>query len=130
MIETERLILRPPTDRDRAEIAALNADPRVGEWLSGVLTREERVVLVDADDREVGTEEKMRAHQRGVLHRAVSVFLFDDHGRLLLQRRAEGKYHSAGKWSNTCCSHPRPNCSSTQAPSASTKPGFSRRASA
>jgi isopentenyl-diphosphate delta-isomerase len=66
------------------------------------------VVLVDRDDRETGTEEKLRAHQVGALHRAVSVFLFDVHGRLLLQRRADGKYHSAGKWSNTCCSHPRP----------------------
>lgn len=56
----------------------------------------------------MGTEEKLRAHRSGLLHRAISVFLFDDHGRLLLQRRADGKYHSAGKWSNTCCSHPRP----------------------
>lgn len=72
------------------------------------LLSEERVVLVDADDREVGTEEKLRAHRSGLLHRAISVFLFDGRGRTLLQRRAEGKYHSAGKWSNTCCSHPRP----------------------
>src|SRR4051812_6447330 len=72
------------------------------------LTAEERVVLVDRNDREIGTEEKMRAHEAGVLHRAVSVFVFDFHGRVLLQRRARQKYHSAGKWSNTCCSHPRP----------------------
>jgi isopentenyl-diphosphate delta-isomerase len=65
-------------------------------------------VLVDRDDREIGTEEKQRAHEVGALHRAVSVFLFDGHGRVLLQRRAKRKYHSAGKWSNTCCSHPRP----------------------
>jgi isopentenyl-diphosphate delta-isomerase len=65
-------------------------------------------VLVDRSDRELGTEEKLRAHQTGALHRAVSVFLFDAEHRLLLQRRADGKYHSAGKWSNTCCSHPRP----------------------
>jgi isopentenyl-diphosphate Delta-isomerase len=69
---------------------------------------EERVILVDADDREIGTEEKLRAHEQGALHRAFSVFLFDDRGRVLLQRRAIGKYHSAGLWSNTCCGHPRP----------------------
>lgn len=68
----------------------------------------ERVVLVDPHDRELGTEDKLRAHQTGALHRAVSAFLFDEQGQLLLQRRAAGKYHSAGKWSNTCCSHPRP----------------------
>jgi isopentenyl-diphosphate delta-isomerase len=69
---------------------------------------EERVVLVDADDHEIGTEAKLRAHETGVLHRAVSVFVFDANRRLLMQRRADGKYHSAGRWSNTCCSHPRP----------------------
>ena len=68
----------------------------------------EQVVLVDREDREIGIEEKLRVHVVGALHRAVSVFLFDMSGRLLLQRRADGKYHSAGKWSNTCCSHPRP----------------------
>jgi isopentenyl-diphosphate delta-isomerase len=65
-------------------------------------------VLVDPHDQELGTEEKLRVHQTGALHRAVSAFLFDERGQLLLQRRADGKYHSAGKWSNTCCSHPRP----------------------
>lgn len=68
----------------------------------------ELVVLVDECDREVGTEEKVSAHRRGVLHRAFSVFVFDRRSRLLLQRRAAGKYHSAGLWSNTCCGHPRP----------------------
>ena len=68
----------------------------------------ERVVLVDSSDREVGTEEKLAAHQRGVLHRAFSVFVFDPSGRLLLQRRAAIKYHSAGLWSNSCCGHPSP----------------------
>jgi isopentenyl-diphosphate delta-isomerase len=52
--------------------------------------------------------EKMQAHREGKLHRAFSVFIFDTAGRLLLQRRAEGKYHSPGLWTNTCCSHPRP----------------------
>jgi isopentenyl-diphosphate delta-isomerase len=70
--------------------------------------REERVILVDGADRETGTAEKMRAHRERLLHRAVSVFLFDSSGRVLLQRRAAEKYHSPGLWSNTCCSHPRP----------------------
>jgi isopentenyl-diphosphate delta-isomerase len=66
------------------------------------------VVLVDEDDRAVGTEEKLAAHEKALLHRALSVFVFDSSGRLLLQRRALSKYHSGGLWTNTCCSHPRP----------------------
>lgn len=66
------------------------------------------VVVVDQKDKELGKEEKLRAHQEGKLHRAFSVFIFNKKGELLLQKRAEGKYHSAGLWSNTCCSHPRP----------------------
>jgi isopentenyl-diphosphate delta-isomerase len=69
---------------------------------------EERVILVDARDVPIGTAGKLEAHQRGVLHRAFSVFVRDDDGRLLLQRRAESKYHSGGLWSNSCCGHPRP----------------------
>ncbi len=69
---------------------------------------EERVVLVDAGDREVGTGEKMSVHRSGQLHRAFSVFVVDGVGDVLLQRRAAVKYHSAGRWSNTCCGHPRP----------------------
>jgi isopentenyl-diphosphate delta-isomerase len=68
----------------------------------------EMVVLVDPYDAPVGTQEKLAAHEQGQLHRAFSVFVFDGAGRMLLQRRAEGKYHSAGLWSNTCCGHPRP----------------------
>ena len=68
----------------------------------------EHVVLVDEADRELGTAEKLSVHRDGRLHRAVSVFLFDGHGRWLLQRRADGKYHSPGLWSNTACTHPRP----------------------
>lgn len=52
--------------------------------------------------------EKMEAHYKGVLHRAFSVILLNSKGELLLQKRAAGKYHSAGLWTNTCCSHPRP----------------------
>ena len=66
------------------------------------------VVLVDANDNMVGVAPKLDVHRKGQLHRAVSVVLFDDRRRLLLQRRAEMKYHSAGLWSNTCCGHPRP----------------------
>ncbi|WP_306316628.1 MULTISPECIES: isopentenyl-diphosphate Delta-isomerase [unclassified Streptomyces] len=65
--------------------------------------------LVDEDGRTIGTAEKLAAHQPpGQLHRAFSVFLFDEQGRLLLQQRALGKYHSPGVWSNTCCGHPYP----------------------
>ncbi|WP_199546088.1 isopentenyl-diphosphate Delta-isomerase [Streptomyces sp. N35] len=65
--------------------------------------------LVDEDGTTIGTAEKLSAHQApGRLHRAFSVFLFDEQGRLLLQRRALGKYHSPGVWSNTCCGHPYP----------------------
>jgi isopentenyl-diphosphate delta-isomerase len=66
------------------------------------------VVLVDRDDREIGTCPKLEAHKEGLLHRAVSVFVFDERDRLLLQRRAADKYHSGGLWSNTCCTHPYP----------------------
>ncbi|MFI9722614.1 isopentenyl-diphosphate Delta-isomerase [Streptomyces sp. NPDC052396] len=65
--------------------------------------------LVDENGRTIGTAEKFSAHLApGRLHRAFSVFLFDEAGRLLLQRRALGKYHSPGVWSNTCCGHPYP----------------------
>jgi len=67
----------------------------------------ESVILVDADDNEIGTMQKMEAHVLGKLHRAFSVFIFNTKGELLLQQRAIDKYHSGGKWTNTCCSHPR-----------------------
>ena len=65
-----------------------------------------QVVLVDEDDSEIGVMEKMEAHERGLLHRAFSIFLFNDKGEMMLQRRALSKYHSPGLWTNTCCSHP------------------------
>lgn len=68
----------------------------------------DNLILVDKTDTPIGVMEKLEAHKLGKLHRAVSVFLFDHKGRILLQKRAAGKYHSAGLWSNTCCSHPRP----------------------
>jgi isopentenyl-diphosphate Delta-isomerase len=68
----------------------------------------DEVILVDEDDRPLGTAPKLAAHRHGQLHRAVSVQLQDRQGRLLLQKRYIGKYHSGGLWTNTCCSHPRP----------------------
>ncbi|RYE41522.1 MAG: isopentenyl-diphosphate Delta-isomerase [Sphingobacteriales bacterium] len=67
----------------------------------------DNVVLVDLEDNVIGTMQKMEAHVKGKLHRAFSVFIFNTKGELLLQQRALGKYHSGGKWTNTCCSHPR-----------------------
>lgn len=64
------------------------------------------LILVDDNDNEIGLMEKLAAHQQGRLHRAFSVFIFNSNGELLLQQRADNKYHSAGLWSNTCCSHP------------------------
>ncbi len=70
----------------------------------------EYVILVDEHDNEIGTTEKMAAHEQNLLHRAFSVFIFRDtpERELLLQQRALGKYHSPGLWTNSCCSHPRP----------------------
>lgn len=67
----------------------------------------EKVILVDQQDNPLGTMEKMEAHEKGVLHRAFSVFVFNAQQELMLQRRALSKYHSGGLWTNTCCSHPR-----------------------
>jgi isopentenyl-diphosphate delta-isomerase len=69
----------------------------------------ENVVLVNEQDQVLGTMPKMEAHTEGKLHRAFSVFVFNSEGELLLQQRAADKYHSGSKWSNTCCSHPRPD---------------------
>ena len=66
------------------------------------------VILVDENDHEVGLMEKMEAHEKGLLHRAFSVFIFNNKGELLLQQRSETKYHSANLWTNACCSHPLP----------------------
>ena len=69
---------------------------------------EEKVILVDENDREIGEAEKMEAHRQRKLHRSFSIFIFNSKGEMLLQRRAAGKYHSAGLWTNACCGHPRP----------------------
>jgi len=68
----------------------------------------DQVILVDNDDQEVGEAEKMAVHEKGLLHRAFSVLVFNSKGELLLQQRAKSKYHCGGLWTNTCCSHPRP----------------------
>ena len=68
----------------------------------------EHVILVDEQDNEIGIMEKMEAHVQGKLHRAISVFIFNTKGEMLLQQRAAHKYHSSLLWTNACCSHPRP----------------------
>lgn len=68
----------------------------------------EHVILVDREDNEMGTMDKMDAHKKGILHRAFSILLFDSSGKMLLQKRSIDKYHSSGLWTNTCCSHPLP----------------------
>jgi isopentenyl-diphosphate delta-isomerase len=69
--------------------------------------KEEKVILVDSEDKPIGTLPKMEAHEKGVLHRAFSVFILNQKGELMLQQRAHHKYHSPGLWTNTCCSHQR-----------------------
>jgi len=67
----------------------------------------QKVILVDKYNKEIGSEEKIKAHKEGFLHRAFSIFIFNSKGDLLLQQRSKNKYHSGGLWSNTVCSHPR-----------------------
>lgn len=73
------------------------------------LNKEEQVVLVDEQNEVLGYMGKLEAHKRGLLHRAISVIVFNNKGEILVQQRALTKYHWAGIWSNTCCSHPREN---------------------
>src|ERR1700728_4574124 len=70
--------------------------------------QQEQVILVNERDEPTGSMEKMEAHRKALLHRAFSVFIFNTAGDMLLQQRAAGKYHSAGLWTNACCSPPRP----------------------
>lgn len=69
--------------------------------------KEELVILVDEQDNQIGLMPKMEAHEKAILHRAFSVFIFNDKNELMLQQRALHKYHSPGLWTNTCCSHQR-----------------------
>lgn len=66
------------------------------------------VILVDESDTVIGYGDKLDVHRKGLLHRAFSVFIYNDQGQLLLQRRADSKYHAAGLWANSCCGHPFP----------------------
>ena len=68
-----------------------------------------KIILVNKQDQEIGAEYKLEIHKQGKLHRAFSIFIFNSHGDLLLQKRALNKYHSGGLWSNSCCSHPEQN---------------------
>lgn len=76
---------------------------------------QEQVILVDENDVALGTCEKLKAHKQALLHRAFSIFIFNSKGELLLQQRALSKYHSGGLWTNSCCGHPRPNESTSDA---------------
>ena len=76
---------------------------------------EENVILVDVLDNQLGLMPKMEAHEKAVLHRAFSVFIFNDEGELMLQQRAAHKYHSPLLWTNTCCSHQRDGESNIEA---------------
>lgn len=69
--------------------------------------KEEQVILVNENDEQIGLMPKMEAHEKALLHRAFSVFVFNDKNELMIQQRALGKYHSPGLWTNTCCSHQR-----------------------
>lgn len=70
---------------------------------------EEQLILVDRNDQPQGLVGKTRAHQEALLHRAFSVMIYNNEGELLIQKRADCKYHSAGLWANSCCGHPRNN---------------------
>lgn len=76
---------------------------------------EEKIILVDENDQEIGQAEKMEAHRQGQLHRSFSIFIFNSKGEMLLQQRAKSKYHSGGLWTNACCSHPRPGEGTSEA---------------
>lgn len=70
--------------------------------------KEQEVILVNENDEQIGLMPKMEAHQKGLLHRAFSIFIFNGNGKMLLQQRSAEKYHGANLWTNACCSHPSP----------------------
>ena len=76
---------------------------------------EEQVILVNEKDEQIGLMPKLEAHEKGLLHRAFSVFIFNSKKEVMLQKRALGKYHSPGLWTNTCCSHQRDGENSVEA---------------
>ncbi len=71
------------------------------------MQKEDQLILVDTNDVQIGTMGKLETHEKGLLHRAFSILVFNPKGELMLQKRAVSKYHSGGLWTNTCCSHPR-----------------------
>mgnify|MGYP003658742840 FL=1 len=73
------------------------------------------VILVDQSDNQIGIMEKLEAHEKGLLHRAFSVFIFNQHNQMMIHQRALNKYHSPGLWTNACCSHQQPGESNEQA---------------
>ena len=100
------MVKRPGSDHSDA---VSGARPNGSGIRALVLTDDlESVTLVDTDDNEIGSCAKLIAHRDGKLHRAFSILISNRNGELLLQRRAVGKYHFAGQWSNSCCGHPRP----------------------
>ena len=86
----------------------LDSQPATTDFQPRVENISDDVIIVDPSDVPIGTARKIEAHRNGLRHRAISVVIGDQRGRVLLHRRAAGKYHSAGLWTNTCCSHPRP----------------------
>ncbi|WP_026915424.1 isopentenyl-diphosphate Delta-isomerase [Christiangramia portivictoriae] len=76
---------------------------------------QENVILVNEKDEQIGLMEKIEAHEKALLHRAFSVFVFNDRNELMIQQRAHSKYHSPGLWTNTCCSHQREGESNIEA---------------
>ncbi|WP_224483721.1 isopentenyl-diphosphate Delta-isomerase [Robertkochia aurantiaca] len=77
--------------------------------------KKEKVILVNENDEQIGLMEKIEAHEKALLHRAFSVFVFNDKGETMVQQRALHKYHSPGLWTNTCCSHQREGETNVQA---------------
>ncbi|MDP2665615.1 MAG: isopentenyl-diphosphate Delta-isomerase [bacterium] len=71
------------------------------------MPHEDQIILVDEDDVQIGTMGKLEVHEKGLLHRAFSIFVRNDKGEVMLQKRALNKYHSGGLWTNTCCGHPK-----------------------
>lgn len=76
-------------------------------WASIEKMAKEKVILVNEKDEQIGLMEKIEAHEKALLHRAFSVFVFNNKNELMIQQRAHSKYHSPGLWTNTCCSHQR-----------------------
>jgi isopentenyl-diphosphate Delta-isomerase len=72
------------------------------------MSGEQQVILVNERDERIGTAGKTEVHEKGLLHRAFSIFIFDSQGKMLLQQRAPEKYHGGHLWTNACCSHPNP----------------------